>query len=237
MLHKIIIVILFMLTISACSQIATPLPLQTARASVRPTRTLSSQEKTEAASYDAPTLPASFTPTFTPSVTSTPTVTATPTATFTPTAIPEEILCEEFSIGYAAQAVFARDELEDVIQVYLPYSHITISGEVRNLTTDEIVDEGVLQGGQSWTLDFTPAIFPDIASYEWVFTLNDATRTGMCELRGTFETSAEELASPTPEMTAEVTAESTAEITAEMTADAPEMTEEATATPQIFPPR
>lgn len=238
MFRKITAIISFMFIISACSQIATPLPLPTTTSTARPTRTVSGEERTAAATFSVRTLPPSFTPTFTATITATPTVTATATATSTATTIPEDTLCAEFSIGYVAGESVSLDNLENAIQVYLPYQAITISAEIRNLDTGEVVDRGTLPGGQSWTFDFSPAIFPDIATYEWVLTLSDATRSGLCEQRGTFDTSEEDLftPSPSPEATAETTIEAS-EMTQETTIEAPEMTQEATETPLIFPPR
>jgi len=256
MRRQTVVIILFILIVSACSQVATPLPLPTGTATTRPTSTVSNEERTVAARF-VPTEVASFTPTFTPTTTATPSNTPLPTATFTPTAIPENILCEDFSVAQLVDSRILEDNREDFIEVFLPYADINIDVETRNLDTGELVKEGTIPGDHLYLFDYSPAEFPDVGNYEWLFTLSDATRSGMCERRGTFDTREDEVIAPlsptpepSPEATAELTAEATTDLageaTAELTAEAtaelvpeltPEITAEATGIPLRFPPR
>ena len=254
-----ILIIVFILIMSACSQIATPLPLPTGTATTRPSSTVSNEERTAAAQF-VPTEVASFTPTYTPSITATPSNTPTPTSTFTPTAIPEDILCEEFVVSGVIDSRIPADDREDFVQVFLPYADVTINVETYNTDTGELLIEGSIPGDDVYIFDYSPVEFPDEGNYEWIYTLSDATRSGLCERRGTFDTLEDEVIPPlfptpeptgeaTTELTAEVTAELSAEVTPEFTAEsteqAAELTEEATieispsptAIPFRFPPR
>lgn len=226
---------MMLLIMSACNNVDTS---QTAigTGTTVPTQTVSADEMTRALDFRA-TLPASFTPTNTPSETPTPVATSTPSTTPTATPIPEDVLCEEFVTSPAPSSdPIPVDDLNDFLQFYIPYEDVRIILIVTNLETGEIAERAILNGNVVWDAAFIPEFYPDIAEYEWVATLEDRTRLGLCERRGTFDTRADELVTPesTAEATAEITPELTAEVTAEMTA---EITPEAVRSPVPFPPR
>lgn len=226
---------MMLLVMSACNTADTS-PTANGTATPVPTQTVSADEMTRAVDFQ-PTLPASFTPTTTPSETPTPVATDTPTASPTPTPIPEDVLCEDFVTSPApnSEGVFV-DDLNDFLQFYIPYDNVRIILVVTNLETGDIAERAILNGNVIWDAAFIPEFYPDIAEYEWVATLEDGTRLGLCERRGTFDTRADELVTPesTAEATAELTPELTAEVTAEMTV---ESTPEVVRSPVPFPPR
>ncbi|MGB7341562.1 MAG: hypothetical protein WBC91_21875 [Phototrophicaceae bacterium] len=240
---RITTLLLVMSVISACNtNDATPTATPTASA----TRTISVADITAAATFIR-TLPASFTPTFTPSVTPTRN-TATPTPIPSLTPIAEAELCERFSVtNLFIQGNIPADSVEDYKQVYIDTDSVVINFEIKNLTTDEIIGTATLPGNTPWEFSFTPEFYPDIAEYEYVFTLADATRSGLCEQRGIFDTRADELPrTATPEVTVEATepSEVTPEATelSESTAEATEVSEitattSEPSTPRPFPPR
>lgn len=228
------LVVLMMIS-SACNTIP-PVPEVIGTASPSPTQTVSAEEMTSAVNFQS-TLPASFTPTITPSLTATPIASNTPTATSTATAIPEDILCEDFVASLApSDEAIPLDDLQDFYQFFIPYDTVRITLIVTNLETGEIAERAILNGNVVWDAVFTPEFYPDIAEYEWVATLQDSTRLGLCERRGTFDTRADELqsAESTAEVTVEAISEATSEVTPEMTAEA---TPEAVRSPVPFPPR
>ncbi|MEM9955812.1 MAG: hypothetical protein AAF846_29705 [Chloroflexota bacterium] len=203
--------------ITACGSNTTVTPTADALPTITPTATanISAQDITAVATFIR-TLPPSFTPTFTPSITPTRN-TDTPTPPPSATTIPEADLCERFLVSSAPVAEVNLDDLDDVIQVYIDEPTVTISGEVTNLTTDEVVDSFVLQGDAIYEISFAPEFYPEVGDYEVTLTLSDATRDGMCENITNFDTRPDESpnAQPTPEITAEIT--ETAEMTAELT--------------------
>lgn len=225
--------LLLLFILSACNN-TTPTPIGTA--TTIPTQTVSADEMTRAVDFQA-TLPASFTPTTTPSETPTPVATNTASATPTATPIPEDMLCEDFVTSPAPNPDGVLvDDLNDFLQFFIPYDDVRIILVVTNLETGDIAERAILNGNVVWDAAFTPEFYPDIAEYEWVATLEDRTRLGLCERRGIFDTRADELV--TPESTAEATAELTPELTAEVTAEmTPESTPEAVRSPVLFPPR
>jgi hypothetical protein len=98
------IVLLFVL--AACSQNSAATATQSASNTPAPTSTISSEQMTAYATYRA-TLPASFTPTFTPTVTLTPTASLTPTQTLTPsiTPLPSQIPPPPFTLDLSSLVV------------------------------------------------------------------------------------------------------------------------------------
>lgn len=239
-----LILLVILSIISACSRVATPLPPPTFTDAPLPTDTVSSDEMTAAVSFQV-TLPASFTPTFTPSVTATATATFTPTATDTPTTIPDDFLCESFRITNSIIGdSMPVSQLGDVVQFFVPYDDVSILLEVIELETGEVIESGTLPGNNPWTLDFRAENFPTVGEYEWVVSLSYNNRDGLCEQRGTFDTTPQDLGTPidTGEATAEVTAEMTVEVTESATPIRPVMATEAMTgdTPANnfqFPPR
>ena len=235
--------VMIMMIVSACNT-ATPEPEPIGTATASPTQTVSADEMTQALNFQS-TLPASFTPTTAPSNTPTPVATNTLTMTPTTTPIPEDILCEVFISSSAPNgATIPVDDLDDYVQFFIPYDNVRILLTITNLDTGEIAERAILDGDMVWDAVFTPEFYPDIAEYEWLARLEDRTRTGLCERRGTFDTRAEELivAESTTEITPEITAEVTLEVSAEATAEleleiTPETTAEATRNPAPFPPR
>lgn len=246
---KLTVIFVMIGILSACNNIdATP----TTTATLSATRTISVADITAAATFIR-TLPPSFTPTFTPSVTPTRN-TATPTPIPTLTPIPDNELCERFSVSQMfIQGEISAEDAEDFIQVYIDTDTVVIDFEVTNLDTGEVIGTATLRGNTPWEFSFTPNFYPDIAEYEYKFSLSDQTRSGLCEQRGTFDTRADEL--PNAETTAEVTAEMTevsevtpeatvfVEATAEVTQaiePSPEITAESAPEPDTarpFPPR
>lgn len=235
--------VIMMMIVSACNT-ATPEPEPIGTATASPTQTVSADEMTQALNFQS-TLPASFTPTIAPSNTPTPVATNTATMTPTMTPIPEDILCEAFTSSSAPndQAI-PVDQLDDYIQFFIPYDDVRILLTITNLDTGEVAERAILNGNIVWDAVLTPEFYPDIAEYEWFVRLEDRTRTGLCERRGTFDTRAEELIivestrETTPEITAEVTLDVSAEVTAELEVEmTPDIIAEATRTPAPFPPR
>lgn len=229
--------VLLLMIVSACNSV-TPEPESIFTATPSPTQTVSAEEMTQALSFQS-TLPASFTPTTAPS--STPTAIATNTATMTPTPtpIPEDILCDAFVSSPEPNAeAISVDDIDDYLQFFIPYDDIRIILTITNLTTDEVVERAILNGNMVWDAVFSPEFYPDIADYEWVASLEDRTRLGLCERRGTFDTRADELVSA--EATAEVTPELELTVEAEVTPELEvtvEITPEVAPSPVPFPPR
>ncbi|MGJ3241060.1 MAG: hypothetical protein ACFE0Q_20285 [Anaerolineae bacterium] len=182
MRHFIALICCVVMGVGACQ--TAPL---TATPDVSPTVTLTvaPRDLTALATY-VRTLPPTFTPTFTPSAT-VPIPTATTTPTLTPTRIPEDDLCESFSLTspFTNQAV-ALDELDSALQVFIPFESVTIVGSITHLDSGEVVDSGTLGGNYPWIFELNAENFPLEGDYEWVFALEDATRTNLCEQRGRF---------------------------------------------------
>lgn len=229
-MSRLLLIMLIFILAACSSEVIDPTSTATATA----TSTLSQEDITAAAQFQ-PTLPASFTPTFTPTITATPTSTFTPTASFTPTPVPEDILCLDFSIAPPfTEGAVPVENYGDLMQFLIPYDNVIIVLEIRNADTGELIDSGTLGGNRGWVLDFANSDYAPNANYEWIASLTDLTREGMCEQTGQFDTFTAEV---TPEMTVEATPVASPESTAEATSELTEEAIETSSTPIVFPPR
>jgi len=211
--RKLVILSILCTFISACSQVATPVPPPTSIATALPTVTVSIEELTAAVNFQ-PTLPPSFTPTFTPSVTLTPTPTFTVTSTLTPTTVPDDLLCENFEIiSMISSNVTPLAQLNELIRYFIPYDDAFINITVTNLETEEVLADVELEGNEPWTIDFRGRFFPDIAEYERVVSISYRGRNDLCQQIDTFETTPDELGTVTPSLVPDTpTPETTSEI-------------------------
>ena len=132
---------------------------------------------------DRPTLPPTWTPTATPTITNTPTITATPTATATPG--PAEI-CED--------VVLTLMLLDN--RTYSPADNVQFLADVRdpNYTINlrfvhqESEEETIrnLPGGEVYFGTFSLDLEPGPGTYTWSMSLRTPTYDGICAIDGTF---------------------------------------------------
>lgn len=132
------------------------------------------------------TLPPTFTPTFTPSITPIPSSTLPPTITPTPLPPDEFTLCNSFAfdVGLRDGEILPASNTM-IIQGFLQYTSVQINFVAVHDESGESVEVTRQGGGRLGILAYG-ASFPVTGRYDWVVTLSDNERSGLCERSGFF---------------------------------------------------
>lgn len=134
--------------------------------------------------YIRPTLPPTFTPTFTPSVTFTPTATHTPSITPSPTLIPETVLCRTFNGGFSLPNG----------TTYTPTDILLLNKATGGLPVGILFELDGPEFEETEQFDITNVVGSvqmnldglESGRYDWMLSLFDNEREGMCAIEGFF---------------------------------------------------